>query len=230
MTLVPVKVNDSPVSPADAAAIITSSRQDPTSFGGILARLNVASISETQTDRFSDKQLLEVITKLSSFLKETYHTLDKDLIIHITAIVKRAFTLSTSTKVKYSNTGCITYSLNDNTEYTLYDKDVFPFITNTFGGVDTPNAIRKFCCSFELCHTALANLKPSLYEGKRFTRLGTPKGKAYLGADFLTGTLPSYSEHDRAITLRCSETALTKTPGEDFAIVSLRDLGRRSLV
>lgn len=196
-----------------------------------VAGLDLNSITEFRNDRFSVDETRDIFSTMDTFLKDTYGIDSSDLLIHLTMIVKRGFTLTTSPNVRFTAHGYIQYSLKGKV-YKLIDNVVFPFIISKYKTQTTPNPLRKLFCTLEVLHIGLSRVAPELYEGRRFTLLGTPHGKAYLGADFLSGSLHQYSEHDRAIILRSSEVALSATSKskENNELVSLRELGKSNFI
>nr|AAX94041.1 minor coat protein [Citrus tristeza virus] len=194
---------------------------------GVISKLDTNSIYEDSTEKFTGEQLKYVMVTMDTFLLENYKTKTEDLLVHLAMIQKRLCTISTSTKTKFRDKGCISY-VQGGLRYKLMDKVVFPFIISKFTDRETPNALRKYACTFEELHLCMARLRPDLYENKGTTKAGTPHLKGYLSADFLTGSLPGYSEHERGIILRASESMLARRQGYEEAteLLNLRDLGK----
>ncbi|AIN39542.1 CPm [Rose leaf rosette-associated virus] len=187
---------------------------------------DINSVEENLDERYTQAEVTEVLHRLETFLVTTYKIDTKHFAHHLAAIIKRAATLTTSTKVVYRDRVGISYKV-EGVRYELNDMKVFGFIRAAFTTATNPNPLRKLCCTFQDLLLWMASERPEMFDSRRTTKLGAPKGKSYLATDFLSGNSKYNSERDRAIIIRCAEVALTAPQSvEHGELVSLRDIGR----
>ncbi|ABI23187.1 CPm [Strawberry chlorotic fleck-associated virus] len=217
---------NSEVSALQSNELSTNNNAIPNSLDSVLV---LSSISESSIDHYTSEEIPKVLNDLQTFLITKYSIRPEHILSHAAMIVKRAATISTSMEARLVPGSHISYDLktSDGTvlHYKLEDTVVFGYIRTWKDEVSNPNPVRKLRCTLEILHEWLAHKRPEIYETKRTTKLGLPKGKAYLGADFLSGNVSTLSEHDRAILLRSSEVALNRpSKSPKVSLTSLYDM------
>ncbi|AYA58351.1 CP [Blackcurrant leafroll-associated virus 1] len=193
----------------------------------ILNGLDVDSIEQYSTEVFNTSENTEINNKVFAKIKELNHANDADKAAHILAVLTRLATRSTSRKVRDDGKGYIRYPING-VKYEIKDSDIFPYMLQLPLIASVPNGLRKWGATNEAGVVFVAMKKPKLFESRRSTRAGTPMSKGYLSTDFLTGSLPEYSELDRATMRRSQEVNLDRvTTDLSGSLISLSDLGNQ---
>nr|AXL65594.1 CP [Blackcurrant leafroll-associated virus 1] len=191
----------------------------------ILKGLDVESIEQYSSEVFNTSENTEINDKVFAKVKELNHANDADKPAHILAVLVRLAARTSSRKVRDDMKGYIRYPVNG-VKYEIRDSDIFPFILQLPLIKSVPNGLRKWGATNEAGVVFVASKKPRLFESRRCTRAGTPMSKGYLSIDFLTGSLPEYSELDRAVMRRSQEVNLDRvTTDLSGSLISLGDLG-----
>ena len=202
------------------------------SLDALIGSIQKGSITQESRDTLPPDVLLKVNTAIMNKLSELIKAKMDDNASHLAMLLVRLSETSTSKKVKFNKDGGIKYKISkDQNECHVKDTDIFPYIANLPELRGEVNPLRKWARSNEPLFVTYAKTNNELFENHRATKHAIPKNRGYLGADFLTGSISSYSEEDRAIMRRAQEVALDKDlSGDSSSLISLQDLGNQKFL